>query len=94
MVRGVVQRAVTGRAFEAGNILVARMTAPSMVHDMIKAAAIITEIGGRTCHAAIIARELGKPCIVGCAKAKRLVDGMIVEVNAETGEVQVVNESS
>jgi len=59
--------------FKKGEILVTRMTNPDWVPVMKKAQAIITEEGGKTCHAAIISRELGIPCIVGAAKATKLI---------------------
>lgn len=66
---------------QEGDILVACMTQPEFVPAMKKAAAIVTDEGGLTCHAAIISRELGKPCIISTKKATRVLkDGMIVEV--------------
>jgi pyruvate,water dikinase len=55
----------------AGDILVAEMTTPDFVPAMKRAAAIVTERGGRTCHAAIVSRELGIPCVVGANMATR-----------------------
>jgi pyruvate,water dikinase len=58
---------------------------------MKKAAAIVTEDGGITCHAAIVARELQTPCIVGCKNVLSVLkDGDIVEVNADAGTVKKV----
>jgi|GEM_PF-1723248 len=75
-----------------GNILVSRMTNPSIVPAMKKAAAIVTDIGGITCHAAIVARELRKPCIIGTKVATQVLrDGDEVEVNANQGEIRVLN---
>lgn len=74
-----------------GDILVAPMTEPDFVLAMKKAAAIITDEGGITSHAAIIARELKKPCIIGTKVAtKVLKDGDLVEVDAGRGEVKIV----
>jgi phosphohistidine swiveling domain-containing protein len=74
-----------------GDILVAVMTSPDYVVGMKKAAAIITDEGGITCHAAIVSRELGVPCIVGTKIAtKHLVDGELLEVNANHGSVRIV----
>lgn len=71
-----------------GDVLVAPMTSPDYVPAMKKAAAIITDQGGQTSHAAIVSRELGIPCVVGTQKAtKQLKDGMMVTVNGETGQV-------
>lgn len=74
-----------------GDILVACMTQPEFVPAMKKAAAIVTDEGGLTCHAAIISRELGKPCIISTKKATRILkDGMTVEVNATEGYVKIL----
>lgn len=72
-----------------GEILVASMTTPELVAGMRKAAAFITDEGGITCHAAILARELHKPCIVGTKIATQVLkNGDIVEVDAEKGMVR------
>ncbi len=72
-----------------GDILVASMTNPDYVPAMKKAAAIVTDKGGRTSHAAIVSRELGIPCVVGTDKAtKVLVNGRtVVTVNGAEGKV-------
>lgn len=71
-----------------GEVLVTTMTAPDWVPIMRRAAAIITDAGGMTSHAAIVSRELGIPCIVGTKEAtKVLKDGMVVTVNAREGTV-------
>lgn len=76
---------------EQGDILVAVMTRPDYVPAMKRAAAIITDEGGVTCHAAIISRELGIPCIIGTKIAtKVLKDGMEVEVNANHSWVKII----
>ena len=76
---------------EEGDILVACMTQPEFLPAMKKAAAIITDEGGLTCHAAILSRELGIPCIIGTKIATRVLkDGDIVEVNANHGVVTVI----
>lgn len=72
-----------------GDILVCGMTLPEYVLAMKKAAAIITDEGGITCHAAIISRELGVPCITGTKIAQKVLkDGMKVEVDADNGIVR------
>ena len=77
-----------------GDILVTSMTTPNMLSVMKKAAAFITDEGGITCHAAIISREMEKPCIIGTTIAtKVLKDGDIVEVNANHGVVKVVKKA-
>jgi len=71
-----------------GEVLVTVMTAPDWVPIMRRAAAIITDAGGMTSHAAIVSRELGIPCIVGTRDAtKVLKDGMVVTVDARAGTV-------
>ncbi len=70
-----------------GDILVTDMTDPNWEPVMKRAAAIVTNRGGRTCHAAIIARELGIPAIVGCGEAtSRLVEGAAVTVSCAEGD--------
>ena len=71
-----------------GDIMVAEMTTPDFVPAMKRAAAILTDQGGRTSHAAIVSRELGIPCIVGTSKAtKTFKDGQIVTVDGSSGKV-------
>ncbi len=71
-----------------GDILVTVMTNPDMVPAMKKAAAVVTDEGGRTCHAAIVSRELGIPCIVGAKNASEVLEnGMEVTVDATRGVV-------
>ncbi|MCL7392553.1 MAG: phosphoenolpyruvate synthase [Thaumarchaeota archaeon] len=71
-----------------GDILVTRMTSPDWVPAMRIASAIVTSEGGMTCHAAIVSRELGIPCIVGTGDAtETMVDGQIYTVDAKSGVV-------
>ncbi len=71
-----------------GDILVTEMTTPDYVPAMKRAAAIVTDQGGRTAHAAIISRELGIPCVVGTETATRdLATGQIITVDGSTGAV-------
>jgi len=71
-----------------GDVLVTHMTSPDWLPLMRRAAAIITDSGGMTCHAAIVSRELGIPCVVGTGEATRkLRDGEIVTVDATRGVV-------
>ena len=73
---------------EEGDILVTTMTTPDMVPAMKRAAAIVTDEGGMTCHAAIVSRELGVPAVVGTKNAtKVLQDGMVVTVDGDKGIV-------
>jgi len=74
---------------DEGSVLVANTTHPEYVPAMERAAAIVTAEGGLTSHAAIIAREMKRPCIVGCQNAMRTFkDGDLVEVDAEKGVVR------
>ncbi|GAM60180.1 phosphoenolpyruvate synthase [Vibrio ishigakensis] len=76
---------------EEGDVLVTDMTDPDWEPVMKKASAIVTNRGGRTCHAAIIARELGIPAIVGCGSAtSTLNDGELVTVSCSEGETGYV----
>ncbi|MFM7659687.1 MAG: phosphoenolpyruvate synthase [Betaproteobacteria bacterium] len=71
----------------AGEVLVTDMTDPNWEPIMKRAAAIVTNRGGRTCHAAIIARELGIPAVVGCGNAtEQLSDGALVTVSCAQGD--------
>tara|TARA_Y100000310_G_scaffold345831_1_gene470790 strand:+ start:13193 stop:14698 length:1506 start_codon:yes stop_codon:yes gene_type:complete len=75
---------------EKGDVLVAVMTRPDYIPAMKKAAAIVTDEGGVTCHAAIVSRELGIPCVIATKIATQaLKDGMQVEVNADHGIVNI-----
>lgn len=76
---------------QQGDVLVADMTDPDWEPVMKKASAIVTNRGGRTCHAAIIARELGIPAVVGCGDAMALLqDGQNVTVSCAQGETGYV----
>ena len=78
---------------QAGDVLVADMTDPDWEPVMKRAAAIVTNRGGRTCHAAIIARELGIPAVVGCGDATRvLAEGAQVTVSCTEGDTGHVYE--
>lgn len=74
-----------------GDVLVAPMTTPWYLPSIKKSIAIVTDEGGVTCHAAIAAREMKKPCIIGTKIAtKVLKDGMLVEVDANNGIVKII----
>jgi pyruvate,water dikinase len=74
-------------AFRAGEVLVASMTDPDWEPIMKRAAAIVTDRGGRTCHAAIVSRELGVPCVVGTGNGTAVLpEGQIVTVSCAEGE--------
>ena len=71
-----------------GDVLVTKMTMPDMVPAMSRSVAIVTDEGGMTCHAAIISRELGTPCIVGTGCAtETLKEGDVITVDGTTGTV-------
>ncbi|WP_201534214.1 phosphoenolpyruvate synthase [Psychrobacter immobilis] len=79
---------------QEGDVLVSDMTDPDWEPVMKRASAIITNRGGRTCHAAIIARELGVPAIVGCGNATELlVDGQDVTASCAEGDTGFIYES-
>jgi len=84
----VVQNLSELDKIQKGNVLVTKMTNPDMVVTMQKSAAIITDEGGVTSHAAIVSREMGIPAIVGTRTAtEKLQDGQIVTVDGYTGRV-------
>ena len=80
-----------GNDFQKGDVLVTDMTDPDWEPIMKKASAIITNKGGRTCHAAIVAREMGVPAIVGCGTATDLLDtGMEVTASCCEGDTGII----
>jgi phosphoenolpyruvate synthase/pyruvate phosphate dikinase len=77
---------------KTGDILVTSMTRPEFLPLMQKAGAFITDEGGITCHAAIVAREMGKPCIIGTRIATKILhDGDLVEVDAKKGVIKILD---
>lgn len=93
--KGVVRiifKPAEAKVFNDGDILVTPMTRPDFVPLMQKAGAIITDAGGVLCHAAITAREIKKPCIIGTKVATQVLkDGDEVEVDADKGVVKILN---
>lgn len=76
---------------EPGDVLVTTMTTPDFIVLMQKSGAIVTDIGGLLCHAAIVSRELNKPCVIGTKFATQLLkDGDMVEVDADNGVVRII----
>jgi pyruvate,water dikinase len=74
-----------------GDVLLSRMTTPQLMPAIYEAKGIITDEGGITCHAAIVAREMKKPCIIGTKIATRVLkDGDEVEVDANIGVVKII----
>ncbi len=94
LVRGIVKIVLTKEdipKFKAGNILVSSATNPDLISAMKKAAAFVTDTGGIICHAAIVARELKKPCVIGTKIATSVLkDGDFVEVDANHGLVRIL----
>ena len=88
----VLRRKIQVAELRDGEILVSPMTTPDFVPAMKKAAAIVTNDGGITCHAAIVSRELKKPCIIGTKIATQVFkDGDLVEVDADKGVVRILS---
>jgi len=84
----IIRDAKDTGSVKEGDILVTRMTNPDMVPAMRKVAAIVTDEGGMTCHAAIVSRELGTPAVVGTKTGtQQLKNGQIVTVDGELGLV-------
>ncbi len=82
------------KKMKKGNVLVSTATTPDLMPAIKQAAAIITDVGGITCHAAIVSRELGTPCVIGTKFATRvLLDGTIVDVDATHGKVTVIKKA-
>jgi len=74
-------------SFQPGEVLVARMTDPDWEPVLKQAAAVVTDQGGRTCHAAIVSRELGIPCVVGTGDATAVIEtGDVVTVSCAEGD--------
>ena len=79
------------KKFKRGSILVTTMTRPEFLPLIYQAKAIITDEGGLTCHAAIVSRELGIPCLVGTKVASKVFkDGDIIEIDTEQGVVRKI----
>jgi pyruvate,water dikinase len=84
----IIQKLDDINEVKEGDIMVTKMTSPDMVPAMRRAAGIVTNEGGLTCHAAIVSRELGAPCIVGTKEATKVLrDGMIITMDGKKGMV-------
>ncbi|MEW6407313.1 MAG: PEP-utilizing enzyme [Patescibacteria group bacterium] len=94
MARGIVaiiNSPTENNKINHADILVSGMTNPDLMPAIRLAKAIVTDTGGLTCHAAIVARELGKPCVIGTKIATKILkDGDLVEVDAEKGIVRKI----
>lgn len=79
--------------FREGDVLVTTMTDPDWVPIIKKSSAIVTDKGGRTCHAAIVARELGIPCVIGTGDATHLIkERALITVNCSEGSIGYVHQ--
>ena len=88
----IIRKTAGANKFLKGEVLVTKMTDPAMVIIMAKAAAIITDTGGITCHAAIVSREMGIPCVVATQKATQILkNGQEVIVDGDKGEIYSVS---
>jgi pyruvate,water dikinase len=91
----VIRESAQLASVQSGDVLVAETTSPDWGTVMKRAAAIVTATGGRTCHAAIVAREIGIPAVVGTgAGLQRITDGMTVTVSCASGSVGQVYEGA
>jgi pyruvate,water dikinase len=92
--QGVVRLVLSRHDFHKmnqGDVLVTSMTRPDFVPVLNKCAAIVTNEGGVTCHAAIISREMKIPCIIATGNATQILkDGDMVEVDADNGVVRII----
>lgn len=97
IVRGVVKVVHSAKDFEKftdGDVLVTAMTTPDFIALMQRSVAVVTEMGGLLSHAAITAREIGKPCIIGTKVATQILkDGDMVEVDADNGVVRILGKT-
>jgi phosphoenolpyruvate synthase/pyruvate phosphate dikinase len=79
------------KKMKEGNVLVSIATTPDLVPAIKKASAIVTDLGGITCHAAIVSREFGIPCVIGTKfSTKVLNDGDVVDVDATHGKISII----
>lgn len=87
----IILKASEQNKINEGDILVTSMTTPDFMPAMKKAVAFVTDEGGITCHAAIVAREMGKPCIIGTKIATKILkDGDFIKVDANQGFIQIL----
>lgn len=81
--------------FKPGMILVAKTTTPDWTPLILIARGIVTDLGGSLCHAAIISREMGIPCVVGTNDATKVLrDGDLVEIYGEKGIVKILEDKT
>jgi len=88
----IIKESKNHPSFQEGDILVTRITDPTMVILMSKAGAIVCDIGGMTSHPSIVSREMGIPCVVATKKATRVLrDGIVVKVDGGKGVIYVLD---
>ncbi len=82
------------KKMEDGKVLVSIATTPDLVPAIKKSSSIVTDIGGITCHAAIVSRELGIPCVIGTKFATKILrDGDLVDVDASHGKINIIKKA-
>lgn len=95
MVQGKARVILPGESFADFNeeeILVTTLTDPTMVMAMVKAAGIVTDLGGITSHPAILSREMGIPCVVNTKDStKKIINGQTIFIDGQKGEVYVLD---
>lgn len=91
----IVHSSADSSKFQDGEVLVTRLTNPTMIMMMAKASAIVTDIGGLTSHPAIVSREMGTPCVVSTKNATSILkDGMLVKVDGSKGKIYLIEKKS
>ena len=80
------------KSLPEGAVLVTTMTTPEVFQSIEKLVAIVTQVGGVTCHAAVVAREYGIPTVVACKEASYIQDGDLLTVDGQSGKVVVVRD--
>ncbi|NTU99313.1 hypothetical protein HGA64_04920, partial [Candidatus Falkowbacteria bacterium] len=92
---GIVRTKEDLHKIDTGDILVSPMTTPDFLPAMQRAAAFVTDEGGVLCHAAIVSREMKKPCVIGTKIATKILkDGDLVEVDGNNGIVKIKKEGA
>ncbi|EKE20286.1 MAG: hypothetical protein ACD_8C00026G0002 [uncultured bacterium] len=88
----IVKSSADTSSFLDGDVLVTRLTNPTMIMMMSKASAIVTDVGGLTSHPAIVSREMGTPCVVSTKNATTVLkNGMTVKVDGTHGKVYLID---
>lgn len=88
----IVTDDASAKEFSRGDILATQMTSPDMMELLLKASGWVTAHGGRTCHAAVVARQMNKPCVVGLGDGFRSIrSGGFVTVDGVNGTVTLLD---